>query len=113
MSIWDLAVEQFQETFPLSALSLEMTRLLAKIFLKKMVMLIPALRQDLLVLTKAQDIIKRTVQFYLQNELFYCWSLYSHTQSCWSSGNGRSDCVGHRYDAFSLLLVYSFSTSVF
>lgn len=34
MSIWDLAVEQFQETFPLSALSLEMTRLLAKIFLK-------------------------------------------------------------------------------
>lgn len=32
-SVWDLAVEQFQETFPLSALSLEMTRLLAKVFL--------------------------------------------------------------------------------
>lgn len=52
------------------------------------------------------------MQFYLQNELFYYWSWYSHTQPHWLSGNGRSDCVGHWCDVFLLLLVHFFSTPV-
>lgn len=74
MSIWDLVVEQFQETFSVLALPLKMTGLLAKIF-KKLVMLIPALRENILVLTKVKTLLKEPCSSVCGHELSYCWSL--------------------------------------